>query len=125
MDITLAIDDFGTGYSSLSYLKKFPVDLLKIDRTFIHEMYKNNADIAMVSAMISLARALNLKVVAEGVEEHEDLHLLREFDCEFVQGYYYSRPLTIDDFSQRLSERGYSYKNPRRLIFQFAWIFMV
>lgn len=106
MDITLAIDDFGTGYSSLSYLKKFPVDLLKIDRTFIHEMYKNTADIAMVSAMISLARALNLKVVAEGVEEHEDLHLLREFDCEFVQGYYYSRPLTIDDFSQRLSERG-------------------
>lgn len=106
MDITLAIDDFGTGYSSLSYLKKFPVDLLKIDRTFIHEMYKNNADIAMVSAMISLARALNLKVVAEGVEEHEDLHLLREFDCEFVQGYYYSRPLTIDDFSQRLSEKG-------------------
>lgn len=106
MDITLAIDDFGTGYSSLSYLKKFPVDLLKIDRTFIHEMYKNNADIAMVSAIISLARALNLKVVAEGVEEHEDLHLLREFDCEFVQGYYYSRPLTIDDFSQRLSEKG-------------------
>lgn len=106
MDITLAIDDFGTGYSSLSYLKKFPVDLLKIDRTFIHEMYKNKADIAMVSAMISLARALNLKVVAEGVEEHEDLHLLREFDCEFVQGYYYSRPLTIDDFSQRLSEKG-------------------
>ncbi|MER1989316.1 MAG: GGDEF and EAL domain-containing protein [Solibacillus isronensis] len=106
MDITLAIDDFGTGYSSLSYLKKFPVDLLKIDRSFIHEMYKNNADIAMVSAMISLARALNLKVVAEGVEEHEDLHLLREFDCEFVQGYYYSRPLTIDDFSQRLSEKG-------------------
>ncbi|MER2121259.1 MAG: EAL domain-containing protein [Solibacillus sp.] len=106
MDITLAIDDFGTGYSSLSYLKKFPVDLLKIDRTFIHEMYKNSADIAMVSAMISLARALNLKVVAEGVEEHEDLHLLREFDCEFVQGYYYSRPLTIDDFSQRLSEKG-------------------
>lgn len=106
MDITLAIDDFGTGYSSLSYLKKFPVDLLKIDRTFIHEMYKNNADIAMVSAMISLARALNLKVVAEGVEEHADLHLLREFDCEFVQGYYYSRPLTIDDFSKRLSEKG-------------------
>lgn len=106
MDITLAIDDFGTGYSSLSYLKKFPVDLLKIDRSFIHEMYKNTADIAMVSAMISLARALNLKVVAEGVEEHEDLHLLREFDCEFVQGYYYSRPLTIDDFSQRLSEKG-------------------
>lgn len=106
MDITLAIDDFGTGYSSLSYLKKFPVDLLKIDRSFIHEMYKNNADIAMVSAMISLARALNLKVVAEGVEEHEDLHLLREFDCEFVQGYYYSRPLTMDDFSRRLSEKG-------------------
>lgn len=106
LDITLAIDDFGTGYSSLSYLKKFPVDLLKIDRTFIHEMYKNNADIAMVSAMISLARALNLKVVAEGVEEQEDLNILREFDCEYVQGYYYSRPLTVDDFSRRLREKG-------------------
>ncbi|MBD8033701.1 MULTISPECIES: putative bifunctional diguanylate cyclase/phosphodiesterase [Solibacillus] len=106
MGITLAIDDFGTGYSSLSYLKRFPVDLLKIDRSFIHEMYKNEADVAMVSAIITLARALDLKIVAEGVEENKDLLLLREFNCEFVQGYYYSRPLNIEDFSKRLSEKG-------------------
>ena len=106
MGITLAIDDFGTGYSSLSYLKRFPVDLLKIDRSFIHEMYKNEADVAMVAAIITLARALDLKIVAEGVEEYKDLLLLREFNCEFVQGYYYSRPLTIEDFSKRLSEKG-------------------
>lgn len=106
MGITLAIDDFGTGYSSLSYLKRFPVDLLKIDRSFIHEMYKNEADVAMVAAIITLARALDLKIVAEGVEEYKDLLLLREFNCEFVQGYYYSRPLNIADFSKRLSEKG-------------------
>ena len=106
MGITLAIDDFGTGYSSLSYLKRFPVDLLKIDRSFIHEMYKNEADVAMVAAIITLARALDLKIVAEGVEEYKDLLLLREFNCEFVQGYYYSRPLNIEDFSKRLSEKG-------------------
>lgn len=106
MGITLAIDDFGTGYSSLSYLKKFPVDLLKIDRSFIHEMYKNDADIAMVSAIITLARALNLKVVAEGVEESRDLQLLREFNCEYVQGYHYSRPLPVRDFTKFLEEKG-------------------
>lgn len=106
MGIILSIDDFGTGYSSLSYLKNFPVDTLKIDRTFIHKMNENSADVAMVSAMISLARALNLKVVAEGVEELEDLQLLRELNCEFAQGYYYSRPLTVNDFTKRLSEVG-------------------
>lgn len=106
MGIILSIDDFGTGYSSLSYLKNFPVDTLKIDRTFIHKMNENSADVAMVSAMISLARALNLKVVAEGVEELEDLQLLRELNCEFAQGYYYSRPLNVNDFTKRLSEVG-------------------
>ena len=106
MGITLSIDDFGTGYSSLSYLKKFPVDTLKIDRSFVHKMNENSADVAMVSAIISLARALKLQVVAEGVEEVEDIQLLKDFNCEFVQGYYYSRPLKVDDFSSRLSEQG-------------------
>ena len=106
MGITLSIDDFGTGYSSLSYLKKFPVDTLKIDRSFVHKMNENSADVAMVSAIISLARALKLQVVAEGVEEAEDIQLLKDFDCEFVQGYYYSRPLKVEDFSSRLSEQG-------------------
>lgn len=106
MGITLSIDDFGTGYSSLSYLKNFPVDALKIDRSFIHQMNKNSADIAMVSAIIALARALKLQVVAEGVEQFEDLQLLREFGCEYVQGYYYSKPLTVEDFTKHLKEFG-------------------
>ena len=106
LGITLSIDDFGTGYSSLSYLKNFPVDALKIDRSFIHQMNKNSADIAMVSAIIALARALKLQVVAEGVEEFEDLQLLRELGCEYIQGYYYSRPLTVREFTKRLDDQG-------------------
>jgi diguanylate cyclase (GGDEF)-like protein/PAS domain S-box-containing protein len=111
MGIMLSIDDFGTGYSSLSYLKKFPVDALKIDRSFIHQMNENSSDVAMVSAIIALARALNLQVVAEGVEEYEDLQLLREFGCEYVQGYYYSHPLTVSDFTKRLNDQGNKIKH--------------
>lgn len=106
MGIVISIDDFGTGYSSLSYLKMFPIDVLKIDRSFIHKMNAKKEDVAMVSAIISLARALKLQVVAEGVEEHEDLKLLKDLSCEFVQGYYYSKPLSVTDFSERLSIQG-------------------
>lgn len=106
MGITLSIDDFGTGYSSLSYLKKFPVDVLKIDRSFIHHVHANSEDIAMLSAIISLARALKLKIVAEGVEELEDLQLLQSFNCDFVQGYFYSKPLSEADFTELIVEKG-------------------
>lgn len=99
MGIGLSIDDFGTGYSSLSYLKKFPINILKIDRAFIKDIHENPDDAALVNAIISMAKSLNLKTVAEGVEEQKQLDLLKEKACEYVQGYYYSKPLASADFN--------------------------
>ena len=102
MGITFAIDDFGTGYSSLSYLREVPVDALKIDRTFIQNLTKDQSGIEMVSAIISLAHALNLHVVAEGVEQEQELQILKELNCEYVQGYYYSKPLNVTDYTKQI-----------------------
>lgn len=104
MGITIAIDDFGTGYSSLSYLREFPVNSLKIDRTFIQDLTKDQSGVEMVSAIISLAHALNLDVVAEGVEKKEELAILLEQNCEYVQGYYFSKPLCVADFEKKIQE---------------------
>lgn len=102
MGITFSIDDFGTGYSSLSYLKMFPVNTLKIDRSFILMIQNDPSGVAMVSAIISLAHAMNLQVVAEGVEEEAELKVLQEHGCEYIQGYYFSRPLNVADFTNRI-----------------------
>lgn len=102
MGITISIDDFGMGYSSLSYLKKFPIDTLKIDRYFIKNLCEEKEAEAMVSAIISLAHALNLSVVAEGVENEIELSILKKHHCEFVQGYLFSKPLNVIDFEQKL-----------------------
>jgi diguanylate cyclase (GGDEF)-like protein len=91
LGIKIAIDDFGTGYSSLSYLKRFPVDFLKIDRSFISELGKDPKGKGLVSAVISLAHTLGLKVVAEGVETEEQLVHLRELGCELAQGFYFGK----------------------------------
>ncbi len=91
-DISLSIDDFGTGYSSLSYLKKFPVDILKIDRAFIRECDTNQSDAAICKAIITLARSLDLKIIAEGVETQAQLSFLKAEHCDYYQGYYFSRP---------------------------------
>lgn len=104
LGITISLDDFGTGYSSLNYLKTFPVDVLKIDRAFVRDILPEKSGIAMISAMISLAHALNLQVVAEGVEEEAELKVLREHGCEYVQGYYFSKPLSVDDFTRLIVE---------------------
>jgi diguanylate cyclase (GGDEF)-like protein/PAS domain S-box-containing protein len=93
MGVTLAIDDFGTGYSSLSYLQKFPIDVLKIDRSFVKDVSANNGDASIVSAIISMAHSLKLSVVAEGVETEEQLSFLQERDCEIVQGFLFSKPV--------------------------------
>jgi EAL domain-containing protein (putative c-di-GMP-specific phosphodiesterase class I) len=117
MGLKLAIDDFGTGYSSLMYLKQFPVGKLKIDRAFIRDIVVNEDDKAITSAIISMAKSLNLRVIAEGVETEEQLLLLRGFQCEEIQGYYCSKPLAARDvgetlrrahqrMSSNLSERG-------------------
>ena len=98
--LTVAIDDFGTGYSSLGYLKEFPVDTLKIDRTFIVNISEGESGVAMVAAIIALAHALKLKVVAEGVETTEEMRILKQYNCEYVQGYYFSKPLNVTDITK-------------------------
>jgi EAL domain-containing protein (putative c-di-GMP-specific phosphodiesterase class I) len=92
LGVTLMLDDFGTGYSSLSYLKRFPVDVLKIDRTFVDGLGSEAEDSAIVKAVVSMARALELGVVAEGVETERQVECLRELGCERAQGYLFGRP---------------------------------
>ncbi len=89
---SLAIDDFGTGYSSLSYLKSFPLNVLKIDKSFIFDMEKNPSDRAIVQSIVNLARNLSMKTVAEGVENLRHRDILTALGCDYAQGYYYSRP---------------------------------
>ncbi|HEX7636525.1 MAG TPA: EAL domain-containing protein [Noviherbaspirillum sp.] len=99
LGVKVSIDDFGTGYSSLNYLKRFPVDTLKIDRSFVNDVPLDSDDAAIVKAMISLAHILNLNVVAEGVESDEQRRFLMENGCDEVQGYYFGRPMTEHEFA--------------------------
>jgi len=100
--VRLSIDDFGTGYSSLSYLRHFPVYKLKIDRSFIRDVTADRDDAAITSTIISMAKSLNLKVIAEGVENEEQMSFLRQQKCDEVQGYYCSRPLCGDEFEKHM-----------------------
>ena len=97
LGVLLAIDDFGTGYSSLSYLQRFPLDVLKVDRMFVHELEGDNGGREIVSAVISLAHALGLEVVAEGVETEQQFEALRDLDCDFAQGFLFSRPVPASE----------------------------
>ncbi len=94
MGMRFAIDDFGTGYSSLTYLKRFPINILKIDKAFVHDITRNADDAAIVRAIITMAHSLGMKTVAEGVETREQLDFLRTQDCDYAQGYYFSPPLS-------------------------------
>mgnify|MGYP000455818245 CR=1 FL=1 len=96
--IYIAIDDFGTGYSSLSYLKRLPVNTLKIDRSFIMHLPGAAKDLALVNAILSMAKSLSLNVVAEGVETEMQAAFLKSAHCQYVQGYFYSKPLAQRDF---------------------------
>jgi diguanylate cyclase (GGDEF)-like protein len=103
LGVTLSIDDFGTGYSSLSYLKRFSVDKLKIDQSFIRDLATDPDDAAITLAIIQMARSLNLKTIAEGVENADMLASLRKFQCDEVQGYHFARPMPADEFAHYLS----------------------
>jgi predicted signal transduction protein with EAL and GGDEF domain len=98
--VKLSIDDFGTGYSSLRYLNRFPLDILKIDRSFVQGLPENQDASAIVNAILALAKTLNLKTVAEGVETSQQMTFLRNTTCDAVQGYYYSKPLPGDIFEK-------------------------
>jgi diguanylate cyclase (GGDEF)-like protein/PAS domain S-box-containing protein len=105
MGIKVAIDDFGTGYSSLNYLKRFPIDTLKIDKSFVSDLCKDPHDTAIVRAIITLGHALDLTVIAEGVETREQLESLIELECDVVQGFLFSKALSKEDFEQLLIEQ--------------------
>jgi diguanylate cyclase (GGDEF)-like protein/PAS domain S-box-containing protein len=102
LGVALSLDDFGTGYSSLSYLRKFPIDELKIDKSFINDIHENPDDAAIASAIVAMALSLGLQVVAEGVEKKEQVELLLGMQCHQVQGYYFGRPMDANSFANRV-----------------------
>ena len=102
--VQISIDDFGTGYSSLSYLHRFPIDLLKVDRSFVSAMEENTENGEIVRTVIALAKALNLKVVAEGIESIHQFHQLRILGCEYGQGYLFSKPLPVAEIERLLED---------------------
>jgi EAL domain-containing protein (putative c-di-GMP-specific phosphodiesterase class I) len=103
--VKLSLDDFGTGYSSLSYLKRFPLDKLKIDQSFVRDMIHDADNAAIVRAIIQLARALNLRTIAEGVEDQSVVDHLRLLHCDEAQGYHFARPLPAHEFMAYLRAR--------------------
>ena len=93
LSVRLGLDDFGTGYSSLGYLRRFPLDVLKLDRSFVSELGADAAADSIIAAVIDMARALGMEVIAEGVETEAQLSILRRLGCHLAQGYYFARPL--------------------------------
>ena len=106
MGIKVSIDDFGTGYSSLSYLKRFPIDKLKIDQSFIRDCHQNDEDKAIIKTIVSLGKSLNLSLIAEGVEEESHVEFLRGLGCHEIQGYWFSKPVLAEQLITLLVEKG-------------------
>jgi EAL domain-containing protein (putative c-di-GMP-specific phosphodiesterase class I) len=104
--IRISIDDFGTGYSSFSYLRRLPVDAVKIDRSFITEITSDADAAALAASIVSMAKALRLHVIAEGVETEEQRELLAAWGCHEMQGFLFSKPLPADELQQRFGDRG-------------------
>jgi EAL domain-containing protein (putative c-di-GMP-specific phosphodiesterase class I) len=102
LGVKLALDDFGTGYSSLSYMRRFPIDTLKVDQSFVRDLTTNADDASVVSAVIHMGKSLHMRVVAEGVETREQLEFLEELECPEAQGYYFSYPLPAERFVEVL-----------------------
>jgi EAL domain-containing protein (putative c-di-GMP-specific phosphodiesterase class I) len=110
MGINLALDDFGTGYSALSYLRRFPIDRIKIDRSFVHDIDTNQSDAALARAIVGMAHGLNMQVIAEGVETDAQLDLLKHYGCDEAQGYLLARPMA----ASRISEMAPRANRPAR-----------
>ncbi len=108
LGVRLSIDDFGTGYSSLSYLKRFAVDKLKIDKSFVQDILKDQEDAIIVGAIIQMAKSLNLKTIAEGVETKEVSEIIKSHGCDEVQGYYFAKPMCAEDFVHYFSQREFT-----------------
>ena len=100
----IALDDFGTGQSSLSYIKKVPVDIVKIDRSFVRDINTDETDSALILAIIQMAKAFNLTTIAEGVETNDQLEFLKKNNCRFAQGFLFGKALPFDDFLQFTEE---------------------
>ena len=103
--VNISMDDFGTGYSSLSYLKMFPLTTLKIDRSFIKEIEKNEDDQEITRAIIAMGQSLSLNTLAEGVESQEQVDILKEYGCDYIQGFFYSKPLPSTQMTEYLRDR--------------------
>jgi EAL domain-containing protein (putative c-di-GMP-specific phosphodiesterase class I) len=111
--VSLSIDDFGTGYSSLAYLKRFPIDKIKIDRSFVQDIDRNSDDKSIVQSIIAMGHGLKLSVVAEGLEKKEHLNLLSSEYCEEAQGYYISKPLCVEKFNTFIRQwKNKSHRKP-------------
>jgi EAL domain-containing protein (putative c-di-GMP-specific phosphodiesterase class I) len=102
--VHLSIDDFGTGYSSLAYLKRFPIDALKVDQSFVRDITSDQDDAAIASAIIAMGHSLRLTIIAEGVETLEQLAFLRERECHKVQGFLFARPMPAEQLPAYLAE---------------------
>jgi EAL domain-containing protein (putative c-di-GMP-specific phosphodiesterase class I) len=121
LGVRLCIDDFGTGYSSLSYLRRFALDILKIDRSFVTDMLDNSESEEIVKTILSLGRNLRMKVVAEGVETFKQMTLLKSLGCEFAQGYLFSKPLDLATVARTLvASETNSYNLPRSSVVQLV-----
>jgi len=104
LGVGLAIDDFGTGYSSLSYLHKFPVDILKIDRSFVERLNNSTRDAELVATVLRLGQGLRMLTVAEGIEDHEQMLALRRLNCDLGQGFHFAHPMPPEEVEQMLRQ---------------------
>ncbi len=115
LGFSISLDDFGTGYSSLSYLRNIPIDILKVDRSFVKNVCNHSQDAAIAKAIVTLANELSLKVIAEGAEDENQVAFLEDIDCHFVQGFYYYKPMDLDNLA-KLIEKTSSFSPPEKII---------